>query len=191
MISSQPPKELDTPDGAGILDAERKILRSRAAALAVKPVTSNQLATTEVVSFLLGDAKYAFERRMVREIIPLKNINLLPGTPLFVEGILNLRGQLVTVISLKQFLNLDQSIGQNRHCQKAIIIEAENMKVAFAVHNILSVMSISLASLTDSLSGFDSQRVRYAKGIINDLIVLDLEKIMTDKKLIVEDKVTI
>ena len=84
-------------------DETERILRERALALAAEPGETQTLAQSiEVVEFLLAHERYAVESAYVREVYPLENLTPLPCTPAFVLGIVNLRGEIVSVIDLRK-----------------------------------------------------------------------------------------
>ena len=82
---------------------KKEILKARARALARESGAGTVVQTIEVIEFLLAYERYAMELDHVREVFPLKEITPLPGTPPFVLGIINVRGQIVSVVDLKKF----------------------------------------------------------------------------------------
>src|SRR3989442_14010241 len=85
-------------------EAEKKAtLKARAKALALELGTNvTEQVRIEVIEFVVAYEKYAVESSYVREVYPLKELTPLPGTPAFVLGIMNVRGQIVSVIYPKQ-----------------------------------------------------------------------------------------
>ena len=83
------------------------ILQARAVALAGRAATVAEAGPAlELVEFQLGGEHYAVESRFVREVCPVREITPLPGTPTFVVGIVNVRGQVLTVIDLRLVLQM-------------------------------------------------------------------------------------
>jgi purine-binding chemotaxis protein CheW len=178
------------PEAApAISQEERQLLKSRALQLAAKPAATGIVAKTELISFLLGEQEYAFEKQLVGAIYTAKNVYPVPNTPLFIEGVMNIHGQLVAVVNLRVFLQCQPGNISRTTRQKAIVIDSAftDMKVALLVDNILAAVSVSTSDLTDSMEGFDSQRAKYAKGVVENLVVLDLERILADRNLVVGD----
>src|SRR5439155_21648356 len=88
-------------------EEKKKILKTRAKALAREPeVDKDGQEQLEIVEFLLADERYAIELSFVHEVYPLHELTPLLGTPLFVAGIINVRGQIVSVVDLKKFFDL-------------------------------------------------------------------------------------
>lgn len=75
---------------------------------------SEQLHTEQWLCFKVEDEIYAHQVQQVHEIISYKQPVPVPGSPNCVEGVLNIRGEVVTVISCRQLLGLD-SAKQSEH----------------------------------------------------------------------------
>jgi len=111
---SDPPHREAAP-GAGAGDSrptpaeKRAILKKRAQVLARAPKREDEAGEClEVVEFLLAYEQYGIESSYIREVYPLKDLTPLPCTPPFVLGIINVRGQILSVIDLKKIFDLPQ-----------------------------------------------------------------------------------
>ena len=170
---------------------KRKILRERAKALAKKPEekTSAQ-EQVEVVEFLLAHERYAVETRYVREVYPLKELTPLPCTPAFVLGIINVRGQIISIIDLKKFFELPEK--GLTDLNKVIVVQREGMAFGILADVILGVRRIAPQDLQPSLPTLTGIRAEYLRGVTKDrLVFLDVEKILLDKNIVVQEEVRI
>ncbi|KUL00197.1 MAG: Chemotaxis signal transduction protein, partial [Methanomicrobiales archaeon 53_19] len=69
----------------------------------------------EIVEFELGGEHYALDIQLVREIVEMKPITEIPRTPPYIKGIMNLRGEITTILSLNHLLSIaDQSDGERK-----------------------------------------------------------------------------
>jgi purine-binding chemotaxis protein CheW len=94
---------------APTLEEKKRILHARAQALARESVREEAAqGALEVVEFLLAYEKYGIESSYVREVYPIRELTPLPGTPPFVLGVTNVRGQILSVIDLKRFFDLPE-----------------------------------------------------------------------------------
>ncbi|MBC7818113.1 MAG: purine-binding chemotaxis protein CheW [Planctomycetaceae bacterium] len=85
----------------------REIMDARARALArVQQAELDVGEVLEVATFALADERYAIETRFVSEVIRLADCTRVPGTPDFLLGVMNLRGEILSVIDLRKFLDL-------------------------------------------------------------------------------------
>ncbi len=76
-------------------------------------MTSASMRSTDragqLVTFRVGREYYGIDILRIREVINHRNITRIPNAPRFVEGVLELRGQVIPIIDLKKRLNLDYS----------------------------------------------------------------------------------
>ncbi|MDO9450880.1 MAG: chemotaxis protein CheW, partial [Rugosibacter sp.] len=87
----------------------QRILKVRAQALAREPVSAEAAdGHVEVVEFLLAHERYAIDLSYIREVAPMENLTPLPCTPAFVLGIVNLRGEILSVIDIRKFFDLPE-----------------------------------------------------------------------------------
>ena len=61
--------------------------------------------STNLVTFRLGSGEYAIDIMQAKEIIKMEKITLIPNAPDFVEGVINLRGNIIPIIDLKKRLS--------------------------------------------------------------------------------------
>jgi purine-binding chemotaxis protein CheW len=170
-------------------DEKNKILRERAQALAKKPEETNKEGQHfEIVEFQLADERYGIESGFVQEIYPLKELTQLPFVPSFVMGIINVRGQVLSVIDLKKFFDLPD--GGLTDLNKVIIIKSEKMEFGVLADAVIGVKTIPVADLQPPMVTLTGIRLEYLKGITDEqLVVLDASKILSDKGIIVHEEV--
>jgi purine-binding chemotaxis protein CheW len=170
-------------------DGTGRILRERALALAAEPGRTQTVADTiEVVEFLLAHECYAVESSYVREVYPLENLTPLPCTPAFVLGIVNLRGEIVSVIDVRKFFDLAQTGLPDLN--KVIVLESGNMVFGILADVILGVRRIALAEIQPSLPTLTGIREKYLKGITPErTVVLDAGKLLADEEIVVQEQV--
>jgi purine-binding chemotaxis protein CheW len=161
-------------------EERKRILKERAVKLAREPKNDHLLqARLEVIEFLLAHERYAVESAWVREIYPLKEITPLPGTPSFVLGIINVRGQIVSVVDLKKFFDLP-SRGLT-DLNKVIIIGDGTMEFGVLADAVPGVRQIPCEEIQPPLPMQPGVRAEYIRGLTADrLVVLDVTRILGD-----------
>lgn len=176
--------------GWQITDKEKeKILKARTKALAggvkEEELTLDYLT---VVEFMLANERYGIELNKISEVYPLKDLTPMPCTPPFILGIFNVRGQIQTIIDIKKFFNLpDKGLSD---LNKVIIVRAREMEAGILADTILGIRSIPLSQVQPTLPTLTDIRAEYMKGVTGDqLIILDVEKIFSDEKIIVNEEV--
>ncbi|MEK6590237.1 MAG: chemotaxis protein CheW [Nitrospinota bacterium] len=165
-----------------------KVLRERAKILALRPEKESKEEYKEVVEFVLSHERYAFILDYVREIYPLKGLTPVPNTPPFVLGIINVRGEILSVIDIKRFFDLPEKGLTDK--KKVIILHYNGMEFAVLSDDIVGVRHLSLRELQTSLQTLSGIREKYLLGVTRErLIVLDAVKLLSDKDIIVNESV--
>jgi purine-binding chemotaxis protein CheW len=171
-------------------EERQKILRIRARSLARRrnAEATSPLQFLEVVEFALGSGHYGIESCHIREIHPLSEFTPLPCTPSFVLGLVNMRGQILSVINIKKLFDLPEKGLTNLN--KLIVVHARQMELGILADAILGVRRIALEELRPALPTLTGIREEYLRGITSDpLIVLDVENILSDEKILVNEAV--
>lgn len=153
-------------------------------------VPSNQITTgheiIQLVSFELEQEEYGVDVLSVREIIRMPSITKMPNTPDYVDGIINLRGTVVPIISLRRRFNLMDAELSNR--SRILVMDISGALTGFIVDSVAEVIRISAAEIQPPpqlVSGSTVQEC--VTGVANHaerlLIVLDLVKLFTPQEL--------
>jgi len=176
--------------GTALSPAETgKILKARAQALAQEPERDDVNGeSVEILEFSLAYESYGIETSFVREVYPLKSFTPLPGTPPFVFGIVNVRGQIFSVIDLKKFFELpDKGLSD---LNKVIIVRGPVLEFGILADAIAGIRSIRISEIQPSLPTLTGIRQDYLRGVTRErLVILDAEKLLTNKALIVNETV--
>ena len=182
-------KRLET--GKAILNKSREFtpeqkaqkLKERAKTVARQTEKSeDNEAYLEIIEFFLSEEKYAFELKHIREVYPIKKFTLLPFAPSFVFGIVNLRGQILSIIDLKELYEF--STGGCSENQQAIILSSDNMEFGILTDGIVGVRKITVNMIQPWISKPEDYMSEHIKGITKErTVVLDGEKILSDKKI--------
>jgi purine-binding chemotaxis protein CheW len=124
-------------------------------------------ATIDVVEFELGGELYALDIQLAREIVEMIPITPIPRAPPFINGIINLRGEITTIINLYTLLGLPQA--EARKNQKIIILVPESAggnNVGIIVDEVLSVNQVAENDIEKMGEGLGSEVSNFVKGII-------------------------
>lgn len=138
----------------------------------------------QLVSFHLGEEEFAVDILNIQGINRMMPITRVPNTPLFVEGIINLRGQVIPVVNLRKRLNFEER--EPDKDTRIIVVEIEKRVIGFVVDNVNEVLRIN-SSITEPpppmVSGIDADYIT-AVGKLDDrlLILLDLAKVLSSEE---------
>ena len=118
----------------------------------------------KVVIFLLSSGFYAFYGEEVREILPAGNIFYVPGALENILGVINVRGDIESVINIHRVLGLpdSQKSGKNR----ILMAQAEGIRSGILVDSIEDVLDIPINSIRPPLSTIDISLKDYISGEI-------------------------
>ena len=160
------------------------IFRERALKLASSAEETEEGAG--VVVFALGGQRYALEFSLVKEVLPPGEITPLPCAPAFLSGVVNLRGKIVPVLDLKAVFKIPG--GGPARPSVLIMIDGEGA-TGLLVDEIEGIAAIRTEDLQPPLPAAAGGASLYAAGIYGgDLTVLDGEKILKDRGLIVDEE---
>ena len=132
----------------------------------------------------MADEYYGFETKYMKEVFQIEHITPLPSTPKWLLGIINARGEIISVVDLRYFFDL--KIENAGEAGKVIILQSDNMVFGILIEGIHDVVNISDNSLTTEFITFDKIRKDYLLGLTKEnFIILDAEKILNDPKMII------
>lgn len=165
------------------------ILKSRAKALAGLQVPEDQGGErVDLLEFLLSGETYAIETSFISETFPLIDFTPLFCTPPFVMGIINVRGRIVSIVDMRRFFDLP-IIGLS-NLNRVIIVRDDNMEFGILADSIIGMRSLPLQELQPSLPTLTGIREEFLRGVTGDrLVLLDMGKILADRRLVVHEEV--
>jgi purine-binding chemotaxis protein CheW len=177
--------------GISALSAEEKkrILRERAIKLARPPEQDDRSQQfLEVIEILLAHERYAVEVAYVREVYPLKDLTTVPCTPSFVLGIINVRGQIVSVTDVKQFFGLPKKEVTDQ--SKVLILQNHKMELGILADAVIGERKIPLSDIQSDMPSFIGVREQYVRGVTKDrLVVMNVDKFLCDDGIVVHQEV--
>ena len=116
----------------------------------------------KVVIFSLSNGFYSFYGEEVREILPLGNIFYVPGAPENILGVINVRGDIESVINIHRVLGLPDSKKSQKG--RIVIAEADGIRSGILVDSIEDVLDIPADSIRPPLSTLDSSLKDFISG---------------------------
>jgi len=139
----------------------------------------------QLVSFKIGNEEHGINVLKVREIIRMSNITRVPNTPGYIEGVINLRGKVIPIISLRNKFNLPEAEVDSR--TRIIVMDMDNELMGFIVDSVAEVIRIAINEIQPPppivTSGIDQECI---SGVINHgerlLVLLNLEKMFSSEE---------
>lgn len=134
----------------------------------------------QVVAFQLGNEEYAVDILNVLEINRLLDITRVPRSSEFIEGVINLRGNIIPVINLHMKFHLDPSGDINE--KRIVVFQFDEVKAGIIVDKVSEVLQISSHDIEDTAKVYSSVDAEIIKGVAKVdnrlLILLDLQKLL-------------
>ncbi|MES1981727.1 MAG: chemotaxis protein CheW [Pseudomonadota bacterium] len=181
---SSAPERTTQPD----LRETRAILKARALALAQPPAGVDSSEQVEIIEFVLADEIYAIEARFVREVVSLDSVTPLPCTPAFVLGIVNIHGEILSVIDIRKFFDLPK-VGLSGF-DKLIVLNCGEMRFGILANALTGARYIPTAEIQPALPTVTGIRQQYLWGLTAQrTVLLNAEKLITAREIIVHEQV--
>ncbi len=143
----------------------------------------------QIVTFQLGGEHYGIDIMDVREIVRIQEVRQIPNAPAYVEGIFNLRGDIIPIINLHKRFNLGRAelSEDDRLLSGFIIIELNGRQLGVVIDKVSRVVTISAGQIQpppQMMTGIGSE---YIQGVTNDkagyLIILNIQRLFNPKEL--------
>jgi purine-binding chemotaxis protein CheW len=131
----------------------------------------------QLVVFRVGKEEYGLDIQEVKEIIKMQEITEIPNAPEFIEGVINLRGQITPVMDMRKRLNAEvEKIGKDT---RIVIVETEESNIGIIVDSVTGVIHMPERDISPPPVSSETEFVK-GVGKINDklLILIDINKMM-------------
>ncbi|MGV3463885.1 MAG: chemotaxis protein CheW [Heyndrickxia sp.] len=141
----------------------------------------NLIDEVEIIEFQLQNNKFGIDVIKVKEIIQPLPVTFIPHAHPYMEGIVQLRGEVLPVIDLAKVLDIGRS--EDKLNEKYIVSEFKQGKVIFHVHEVSKIHRISRSQieLPDDMVANNGQQVIGIIKIEEDMILmLDYDSIITE-----------
>jgi purine-binding chemotaxis protein CheW len=154
----------------------------------------HQAGKLQVVEFLLGKEHYAVDLFDVREVVEYTTITQLPNTPSYMKGIIDLRGEITTIIDLKERLNILEGSDLPLENSRIIVLDEKitKAKTGILVDDVLVVSTFERGDIDSTSASGGAREDAAILGIIkkkikekeherNELIIwIDIRHLLRD-----------
>ncbi|MCQ8849565.1 chemotaxis protein CheW [Alteromonas stellipolaris] len=136
------------------------------------------------VTYRLGEETYGINVMQVQEVLRYTEIAPVPGAPDYVLGIINLRGNVVTVIDTRARFGLSPTeITDNT---RIVIIESDEQVVGILVDSVAEVVYLRSSEIDSAPNVGTEESAKFIQGVSNRdgelLILVDLNKLLSDEE---------
>jgi purine-binding chemotaxis protein CheW len=143
----------------------------------------------QLVTFQLGAELYGINIMDVKEIVRVQPIRGIPNAPLYVEGIFNLRSEIIPIINLHKRFHIKKLITseEDELLSGFIIIDVDGMKLGIIIDRISRVVTIEKDEIQPPPQMFSGIGAEYIQGVVRQedgyLIILDIRDLFNPKEL--------
>jgi len=143
----------------------------------------------QLVTFQLGEELYGINIMEVKEIVRVQEIRALPNAPGYVEGIFNLRSEIIPIINLHKRFHIKKAFTseEDELLSGFIIIEVDEMKLGVIIDRVSRVVTVEKEDIQpppQMLSGIGAE---YIQGVVRQeegyLIILNIRDLFNPKEL--------
>jgi purine-binding chemotaxis protein CheW len=143
----------------------------------------------QLVTFQLGEELYGINIMDVKEIVRVQAVRAIPNAPVYVEGIFNLRSEIIPIINLHKRFHLKKVLTseEDELLSGFIIIDIDGMKLGVIIDRVSRVVTIEKSDVQpppQMLSGIGAE---YIQGVVRQdqgyLIILDIRDLFNPKEL--------
>jgi purine-binding chemotaxis protein CheW len=136
------------------------------------------------VTYKLGEETYGINVMQVQEVLRHTEIAPVPGAPEYVLGIINLRGNVVTVIDTRARFGLEPTeVSDN---SRIVIIESDEQVVGILVDSVAEVVYLRSSDIDSAPNVGTEESAKFIQGVSNRdgelLILVDLNKLLSDEE---------
>jgi len=146
--------------------------------------TAEDTQKGKFLTFSIGKEAYGFEIKYVTEIIGIQEITEVPELPIYVKGIINLRGKIIPVMDVRLRFKKEPIEYNDRTC--IVVIDIHDISIVLIVDHVAEVLVIlpeNIVPPSATKTGFHN---RYIKGIgkvgSEVKLLLDCDKLLNDEE---------
>jgi len=149
----------------------------------------NKTESRQLVTFQLGEELYGVNIMDVKEIVRVQAIRPIPNAPLYVEGIFNLRSEIIPIINLHKRFHLRKLVTseEDELLSGFVILDIDGMKLGIIIDRISRVVTVEKEEIQPPPQMFSGIGAEYIEGVVRQeegyLILLDIRNLFNPKEL--------
>jgi purine-binding chemotaxis protein CheW len=164
------------------MSASDEVLVQRAESLALESIEEEATDSISMLLFRIGDEWYAVHVANVREIFQEYDVTAVPGTPPYVLGVTNVRGEILSVTDPALLVGFGEIVGVEGAQPPAIVVQSESITTALVVDEIGDIAEVADGSVEPPVSLMDRAQAEFVAGsvYVNDTMIglLDVNKVL-------------
>ncbi len=167
------------------LEEKTAIFKQRAERLRKRLSREELEEKVRVLTFCLGNEKYCIRVKQALEIINATDINRLPCTPQHFAGVINLRGNILTLVDLNQFLGIEKD--SPNASKTIIVIEVAGEITGIVVDKVEDILDVAIKQIAPPLTTLKGIKEEFTEGEVliegKSFTLLNLERMMMNERM--------
>ena len=169
-------------DNPGMVKA---ILEKRAKKMAKPVKTENKVMPIEILKFRLAYEEYAMPMDQIREVDLTGEITPVPGTPNYIAGICAIRGEIISLVDLREFFNIR---GKGLTDLNRVIVLSDGTITFGILADFITGTGVVLHEmLTPVRSGQTPIAEKYLLGAVDNLLILNAAALLADPAMVIDE----
>lgn len=144
----------------------------------------------QMVTFQLGEEHYGVDIMDVKEIYGLEKVRELPNAPSYVEGIFNLRGEIIPIINLHKRFHIKKAVlsEEEQLLSGFIILNLQGTLIGVIIDKVLRVLNIESEEIKPPPQMLTGIGAEYIQGVVRQengsyLIILNIQRLFSSEEL--------
>jgi purine-binding chemotaxis protein CheW len=140
-----------------------------------------------VATFVIENANFGIDANIVQEVVQVKKSTPVHHAPLYISGVMNLRGKVVTIIDLGEKLDLGEIVRNNLN--RILIVEWKQEYIGLLIDNISEVIQIDKKDILEAPSNVHGVQSTYIAGVFQNTVGQLVGLLNVDKILDIDDQI--
>ena len=150
----------------------------------MEELKNTEFETTQYIVIKIGQEQYGIDIKFIDNIVRLQHITRVPKVPVYLKGVINLRGEVLPVKSIRLKMGMEED--EYTKNSRIIILKVEGFeKTGIIVDEVREVITLDSSQVEKTIHDAKDEKANYVQGVgkyNNDLIsLLDLNVILSDK----------
>ena len=151
--------------------------------------TGDESSVRNLLTFTLGSEKYALDMEFMKKICWAEGITAVPGLPAHILGIINLRGEIISVVDLRDLLGIEPAVAGK---PSIMVTGIQGVDVGFLVDSVDEILDLPLKSIDPPMITFEKEYAEFIDGEARVdetlIVILNYRKIMGSEKMNIHKK---
>jgi purine-binding chemotaxis protein CheW len=169
---------------------EKAIFRDRAQNLRQGEIENSGAINMSLAVVAIDGEYFGINLGVVREFTDIRQVTPVPCTPDRIIGNMNLRGEILTLVDIRNVLSMS---ADTKSLSKAIVVEIEDLVAGIVVDEILDIIHLNVAEIATIPAALNSANREYLRGTAfyeeKIIAVLNLQKLLTKGEMVVDEEV--